>query len=157
MHIFVFLHNTIKNASGGVKTLFQLVNTLNKVGYSASIMLPDHCDVTYQPILFSSKVPVTNDINRITKEDLVIIHEEGIWAFNQLNEKTSNYIIINQGAQCTLGSGWGYLDTHRIYNGALGIITVSEYVSSCIEKLFQIPKSKIFRILFFSSFERIGQ
>lgn len=152
MKVYVFCHNAIARPTGGVKVLFEIADGLLKAGYDAYVLIPgnlylDENPSNFRPAWFDSDVQVVNDINILTKDDIVFIHEEATWAFYEIKKNNPRHIMINQGAQCTLCiEHIDYKQTHMMYSTALGVVSVSDYINDTLNTIFDIPYSKLFTV-----------
>lgn len=134
--------------SGGVKILFEIADALNKSGHPACILIPGKrlypkdCPPNWKPHWFETDVRVVDDVDVVTKDDIVLIHEEGIWCFNELVKSGCKYIMINQGAQMSIANNVGkyisYEEAKNIYQGAIGAIVVSEYIKEAVKLIFNV-------------------
>lgn len=154
--IYVFCHVGAKKPSGGVKILFEMTQALIDAGHEAAILIPgahlypDDCPANYKPSWFETTVPVFDDVRIVTGDDIVVMHEEGVWAFDAVMANKPRYLIINQGAQSSIANNVGMYITYdfvnRIYQGAMGVITVSPYISEFVNHVFGVPHEKIYLI-----------
>jgi hypothetical protein len=132
--------------------LFRIAESLIKAGYDACVLIPgelysEENKADYRPTWFKTDVPVTNRISDITSNDVVFIHEEAVWAFHELKKNNPRHVMINQGAQCTMcNEHISYADTKMMYQSALGVLVVSDYIADTLHTLFNIPKNKIFTL-----------
>ncbi len=153
MKVYVFCHIGAKTPNGGVKILFEYAQALINGGYDARILIPGahlypfDCPKGYKPSWFETTVPVEDDVRVVTSEDIVIIHEEGIWCYPHLAANNPRMIMINQGAQSSLTDNVGmhisYSYARDIYSKCIGVITVSPYISSFVNNVFGIDNKKI--------------
>ena len=153
MKVYVFCHIGAKTPNGGVKILFEYAQALINGGYDACILMPGahlypyDCPKGYKPSWFETSVPVVDDVRVVTSDDVVIIHEEGIWCYPHLAANNPRMIMINQGAQSSLTDNIGINITYNyardIYSKCLGVITVSPYISSFVSRVFNISNNKI--------------
>lgn len=151
--IYVFCHIGAKNPNGGVKILFEYARALRQSGHDACILIPgahlypNDCPKGYKPSWFDTDVPVEDNVRLITKDDIVIIHEEGIWCYEHLAANNPRMIMINQGAQSSLTDNVGmhisYNFARNIYSKCLGVITISPYIANFVNVVFQVDKNKI--------------
>lgn len=156
MKVYVFCHIGARTPNGGVKILFEYANALREGGYDAYILLPgahlypDDCPKDYKPSWFDTNVPVIDDVRVVTSNDIVIIHEEGIWCYEHLAANNPRMIMINQGAQSSITDNVGMHITYNfaksIYTKCMGVITISPYISECVNTVFGVDKSKIYMI-----------
>lgn len=154
--IYVFCHVGPKAPSGGVKILFEMTQALTDNGYEAAILMPgahlypNDCPKDYKPSWFETTVPVFDDVRIVTKDDIVVMHEEGVWAFDYVMANKPRYLIINQGAQSSIANNVGMNITYgfvrSIYDGALGVITISPYISDFVHITFGVPREKIYHV-----------
>lgn len=137
MKIFVFCQGAVNTPSGGIKILFELVKVLCDAGYDARIILPPSYDAEhFNPKWFEWDINIERSYNIVTKDDILIIHEEALWAFSALKAKECKHIIFNQGAYWSLVNRLGYNETKHIYQTALGVITNSLNTTELVRKLF---------------------
>lgn len=151
--IYVFCHIGAKNPSGGVKILFEMTQALIDAGHDAAILIPGahlypfDCPKDYKPSWFETTVPVFDDVRIVTENDIVVIHEEGVWAFDHVMVNKPRYMIINQGAQSSVANNVGMNITYEyvrsIYQKAMAVITVSPYISDFVRIAFGVPRFKI--------------
>jgi len=156
MKVYVFCHIGAKTPNGGVKVLFEYAQALINGGYDASILIPgahlypNDCPKDYKPSWFETNVPVYDDVRIITKDDIVIIHEEGIWCFDHLITNDPRMFMLHQGLTSTLTDNVGlnisYSYAKRVYERCEGFITISPYITQGITTLFKITPDKIFHI-----------
>lgn len=154
--IYVFCHNGAKRPSGGVKILFEMTQALIDAGYEAAILMPgahlypQDCPKGYKPSWFETTVPVLDDVRIVTSDDTVIMHEEGVWAFDHVMANKPKYLIINQGASASIANNVGmnitYEFVRKIYDGAEAVITVSPYITMFVHHVFGVPHEKIYLI-----------
>lgn len=148
--LYVFCHNAIARPTGGVKVLFEIAEGLSRAGFETKILLPGNLYLSenpsnFRPPWFDSDVQVVNDINIVTKDDIVFIHEEAVWAYSEIKRNNPRHIMINQGAQCTMCiEHVSYKQTCEIYTSALGVISVSEYINDTLNTFFNIPRDRLF-------------
>lgn len=153
MKVYVFCHIGAKNPNGGVKILFEYARALRAGGFDACILIPgthlypNDCPKGYKPSWFETDVPVKDDVRVITKDDTVLIHEEGIWCYEHLAANNPRMIMINQGAQSSLTDNVGmnitYNFARNIYSKCIGVITISPYISLFCNSIFNVPSNKI--------------
>lgn len=142
--IYVFCQGFNRKPSGGIKVLFDIVKVLNANGMPSTILIPGG---EYKLDWLDYEVPVENDINKVTKNDLLVLHEETLWIFNTIVGKTNcKYVILNQGAHWSLTNYLGYEKTKAIYEKATGILANSDYTSDLIKRLFGNLNVKRFHI-----------
>lgn len=151
--IYVFSHVGAKRPSGGVKILFEMTQALIDAGHEAAILMPGahlyplDCPKDYKPSWFETDVPVFDDVRIVTSEDIVIMHEEGVWAFDYVMANNPKYLIINQGAQASIANNVGMNITYdfvrKIYEGAEAVIAVSPYIQTFVNVAFGVPYEKI--------------
>lgn len=156
MKIYVFCHIGASRPNGGVKILFEYAQALIDSGYDACILIPGahlypyDCPKGYKPSWFETNVPVEDDVRVVTKDDVVVIHEEGIWCYEHLAVNNPRMIMINQGAQSSLTDNVGmhisYEFAHNIYKKCLGVVTISPYISDFVNNVFDIDEDKIHMI-----------
>lgn len=154
--IYVFCHIGAKRPSGGVKILFELTQALIDNGYAAAILMPgahlypSDCPKDYKPSWFETSVRVFDDVRIVTKDDIVIMHEEGVWAFDHVMANGPRYLIINQGAQSSIADNVGMNITYgfvkKIYDGAEAVITISPYISDFVRHVMGVPPHKIHQL-----------
>lgn len=153
MKVYVFCHIGAKKPNGGVKILFEYARALRQGGHDAYILIPgthlypNDCPKGYKPSWFDTDVPVEDDVRVVTKDDIVIIHEEGIWCYEHLAVNNPRMIMINQGAQSSLTDNVGmhisYNFARNIYSKCLGVITISPYIANFVNVVFQVDNNKI--------------
>lgn len=154
--IYVFCHIGAKRPSGGVKILFELTQALVDNGYDAAILIPgahlypNDCPKGYKPSWFDTSVRVFDDVRIVTKDDVVVMHEEGVWAFEHVMANGPRYLVINQGAQSSITDNVGMNITYgfvkEIYDGAEAIITISPYITNFVHRVMGVPSSKIYQL-----------
>lgn len=154
--IYVFCHIGAKRPSGGVKILFEMTQALIDAGHEAAILIPGahlyphDCPKGYKPSWFETTVPVFDDVRIVTSEDIVVMHEEGVWAFDHVMANKPKYLMINQGAQSSIANNVGMNITYdfvrKIYEGAEAVITVSPYISMFVHHTFGVPHENIYLI-----------
>lgn len=154
--IYVFCHIGAKRPSGGVKILFEMTQALINAGHEAAILIPgahlypNDCPKDYKPSWFETSVPVFDDVRIVTSEDIVVMHEEGVWAFDDVMSNKPKYLVINQGAQSSIANNVGknitYDYVRKIYDGAEAVITVSPYITEFVHSVFGVPHEKIYLI-----------
>lgn len=152
--IYVFCHNAATSPSGGVKMLFEFAQALIDAGYPSAILIPggelfpEYCSDSYKPYWFETNVPVYSDVRIITNNDLLVLHEEGVWAYEHLMVNKPKYIMINQGAQSSIANNCGiytsYEFVRHIYDNAVAVITVSPYVTEFVHYIFGVQYNKIY-------------
>ena len=150
MRIWVFCHNAINYPSGGVKVFFKIAEALIRAGYDARVLIPGDFQgnsTEWRPFWFPNTAPVHNDLDAITSDDVVIIHEESIWCYAELKKHNPRHIMLNQGihSSCCIPD-IGYMQTKQMYRDALGVLSVSDYITDGINYLFDVPRSKIAKI-----------
>lgn len=151
--IYVFCHIGAKTPNGGVKILFEYAQALINSGFNAAILIPgahlypNDCPNGYKPSWFETSVPVYDDVRIVKSDDIVIIHEEGIWCFNHLAVNNPYFIMINQGLQSSITDNVGLNITYdfakKVYKKCIGVIAISPYIADGINKLFDVKKSNI--------------
>lgn len=159
--IYVLAHNLLATPSGGLNILFRISEGLVKAGLNAKLITPHPIDEmiphnlslkksSYRPVWMDSSVEMVCDLEMITSDDIVFIHEEAIWAYDMVKRCNPKHVMINQGIQSTMMETHGVINTYNqvqeMYASALGVVTVSEYISEGINILFNIPKNKIFTL-----------
>lgn len=154
--IYVFCHVGPKAPSGGVKILFEMTQALIDNGHEAAILMPgahlypNDCPKDYKPSWFETTVPVFDDVRIVTKDDIVVMHEEGVWAFDHVMANGPRYLMINQGAQSSIANNVGmnitYSYVNQIYDGAEAVITISPYIIDFVRYVFGVPDSKIYML-----------
>ncbi|NDH04961.1 hypothetical protein EBX93_03420, partial [bacterium] len=113
MKVYVFCHIGAKKPNGGVKILFEYAQALREGGYDASILIPgahlypSDCPRDYKPSWFKTDVPVYDDVRIVTKDDVVLIHEESVWCFDHLKQNNPRFIMINQGISSSITNNVG--------------------------------------------------
>lgn len=149
MTVYVFCHNSITKPRGGVRILFMIAEGLKRAGYDAKILIPGNLYSEenpdgYKPSWFKNDIEVIGNIDNVTSNDIVFIHEEATWAYYEIKKHNPRHIMINQGAQHTMCIDHiSYQQTYEMYTTALGVLTVSEYVTDTIHSIFNIPYNKI--------------
>lgn len=156
MKVYVFCHIGAKKPNGGVKILFEYAQALRDGGYDASILIPgahlypDDCPNGYKPSWFETDVPVFDDVRIITQDDIVIIHEEGVWCYEHLAANNPRIIMLNQGLSSSLTNNVGkyisYNYVKSIYSKCLGVIGISPYICKGVNEIFNVPKDRIHHI-----------
>ena len=150
MVVWVFCHNAINYPSGGVKVFFKIAEALIRGGYDARILIPGDFqgnNTEWRPFWFPNFAPVYNNIDVISKDDVVIIHEESIWCYRELKKNNPRHIMLNQGihSSCCIPD-ITYNQTKDMYRQALGVLSVSDYITEGINYLFDVPRNKIAKI-----------
>lgn len=152
MKLYVFCHKAQLEPNGGVKVLFEIAQALIDDGFDACILIPGkrlyagENPAGWTPHWFKTDVPVIDDVDVITSEDVVLIHEESIWAYDELNRNRPRMIMINQGLQSSLCTRNSFDDLLKVYKECLGVITVSRYIADGVNLLFKVPSTKIHRV-----------
>ena len=156
MKVYVFCHIGAQKPNGGVKVLFEYAQALRNGGYDATILMPgahlypQDCPKGYKPSWFETDVPVFDDVRIVTKDDIVIIHEEAVWCYEHLAANNPRMIMLNQGLSSSLTNNVGkyisYNHVKNIYSNMLGVITISPYISEGVNKLFNVPKECIHHV-----------
>lgn len=149
MKVYVFCHNAIQHPSGGLKVLFEMAEAIKASGYDTNVLIPgknlypEENPPNWKPNWFDTSIVTIDDVDVITSEDIVLIHEEAVWAFEVLTKNKPRYIMVNQGAQSSLCTSVNFEQTKKIYNNALGVICVSRYIALCLEQIFKVHATKI--------------
>lgn len=156
MKIYIFCHIGAKRPSGGVKILFEYAQALRECGWDASILIPgahlypSDCPKDYKPGWFETNVPVYDDIRVVTKDDIVVMHEEGIWCYEHIALYRPRMLMINQGLTSSIMNNVGMNITYdyakRVYDECEAVITISEAIAEGVETIFGVDKSKIYTI-----------
>lgn len=134
MIIYVFCQGFSKNPSGGLRILYDLVKSLNKLGYTSKLLIPSG---SFNVDWYKAEIDVCNNPDEVTTKDIVIFHEESLWMFtNIVSRAQCKYIILNQGAHWSLTNSLGYYRTQQIYNDALGILVNSKHTEFLVKRLF---------------------
>lgn len=134
MIIYVFCQGYNKKPAGGVKVLFDIVDTLNKNGLKSKLLIPGG---EFNPEWFNHSIEIENVFENVTKDDCVIFHEETLWAFDRIIDYSKcKYGILNQGAHWSLTNYLGYQRTYEIYQNASFILVNSNYTGNLVSKLF---------------------
>jgi len=143
--IYVFSQGANYKPAGGVKVLFDIVKTLNEHGLQSSLLINGG---EYSPQWFSdNNIPIESDIYKVTDRDVVVFHEETLWAFERIKLSGCRHIILNQGAHWSLTNYLGYERTKLIYENSLGVVVNSEYTGKLVRRLFGSDfKTKRFHI-----------
>jgi len=132
--IYVFSQGANYKPAGGVKVLFDIVKTLNHAGLSTSLLINGG---EYNPSWFSdNNIPIESNIEKVTKNDVVVFHEETLWAFERIKQSGCKHIILNQGAHWSLVNFLGYNQTKCIYETSLGVLVNSDYTGKLVRQLF---------------------
>lgn len=137
--IYVFCQGVNESPSGGVKVLFDIVSTLNEIGLGAKILIPGG---HFNPTWFYHKVQIENNIDAVTSNDYVILHEETLWVFKRIKTKGCKYSILNQGAHWSLTNYLGYEETKQIYLNAEDVLVNSYSTGEIVNRLFGISNYK---------------
>lgn len=156
MKVYIFCHIGAQKPNGGVKVLFEYASALRKGGWDAAILIPgahlypNDCPSGYKPSWFETDVPVYDDVRIVKKDDIVVIHEEGIWCFDHLIENTPRMFMIHQGLTSSLTDNVGmdisYTYAKRVYDYCEGFVVISPYIAEGITSLFGVSPNKIFHI-----------
>lgn len=154
--IYVFSHCAIKKPSGGLKIHFELAQALLDNGYDACVLIPGKNlypadnPSDYKPNWFETSVEVMDDVDIITSNDIVVIHEEGVWAYEYLKANSPKMIMLNQGLQASLIDNVGKVITYNyvknVYDNCIGAIAVSPYIKKAIHSIFGMPSDRVFFI-----------
>lgn len=154
--IYVFSHCAIKKPSGGLKIHFELAQALIDNGYDACVIIPgkdlypNDNPSNFKPSWFETEVRVEDDLSVITSDDVVVIHEEGVWAYDYLKINSPRMIMLNQGLQASLinnvGKNITYNYVKNVYNNCIGAVAVSPYIKQAIHEIFGMPSDRIFFI-----------
>lgn len=132
--IYVFSQGANYKPAGGVKVLFDIVKTLNKAGLNSSLLINGG---DYAPRWFAeNNVPIESDIEKVTENDVVVFHEETLWAFERIKLSGCKHIILNQGAHWSLVNFLGYERTRLVYENSLGVLVNSDYTGKLVRQLF---------------------
>jgi hypothetical protein len=132
--IYIFSQGANNKPSGGVKVLFDIVKTLNDHKMESSLLINGG---EYSPQWFSeNNIPIESDIYKVTENDVVVFHEEALWAFERIKLSNCKHIILNQGAHWSLTNYLGYERTKQIYENSLGVIANSDYTMKLVRRLF---------------------
>ncbi len=132
--IYVFSQGSNLKPSGGVKVLFDIVQVLNTNQMEAKLLINGG---NYAPQWFiDNNIPLESDISKVTENDVVVFHEETLWAFDVIKTSGCKHIILNQGAHWSLVNHLGYDRTKAIYDNALFVMVNSEYTGKLVRKLF---------------------
>lgn len=156
MKVYVFCHIGAKRPNGGVKILFEYAQALIDNGYDASILIPgahlypSDCPKGYKPSWFETTVPVYDDVRIITKDDIVLMHEESVWCFDHISANNPRIIMINQGLSSSITNNVSKNITYNyvrdIYSKCLGVIAISPYIVEGVKKIFGVPEDRIYHI-----------
>jgi len=144
--IYVFSQGANYKPAGGVKVLFDIVRTLNNNGFNSSLLIHGG---DYRPDWFvENNIPIESDISKVTSKDIVVFHEETLWAYDRIVPNSGcGHIILNQGAHWSLTNYLGYERTKQIYERSHAVIVNSEYTGRLVRRLFGINfKMKRFHI-----------
>lgn len=152
MTIYLFFHG-IETPSGGTKVLFDIAAVLKSIGFDTKMLVPQNRTIV-NINWFKHDMEIINGFDVVTKDDIVIMPEETLWAFNELiAARGCKYIMINQGAYWTLVNGLGHSYTKEIYSKALGVYVNSEYTKFLVNKLFGDINQYIFSVPIEPSFK----
>ena len=132
--IYLFSQGINLKPAGGVKVLYDIVRTLNQLGYQSKLLINGG---EYSPQWFqSSNIEIENNIDNVTQNDVVVFHEETLWVYDRIKASGCKHIILNQGAHWSLTNYLGYERTKQIYYSSSGIFANSTYTQNLINKLF---------------------
>ncbi len=156
MKIYVFCHIGAKRPNGGVKILFEYAKALMDNGWDASILIPGahlfpaDCPKDYKPSWFETDVPVFDDVRIIKSDDLVIIHEEGIWCYEHLIANNPRMVMLNQGLTSSLTDNVGMNITYdfakQVYDRCEAVVTISPAITTGLMNIFGVDSMKLFTI-----------
>jgi len=135
MIVYVFCQGFNKKPAGGVKVLFDIVSTLNNNGIKSKLLIPGG---EFNPDWFTHNIEVENNFEKVMSKDMVLFHEETLWAFDRIVASSNcSYSILNQGAHWSLTNYLGYERTFDIYQKAKLILVNSNYTGNLVSKLFK--------------------
>lgn len=153
MTVYVFFHNAALKYNGGMRVLFRVADAIQAKGYDTKVLIPGKGLYPYEnppnwkPDWFDTNVEVVDDVSVVKSDDIVIMHEEAVWAFDVTMVNKPRYIMINQGAQATFtSSNTSIARTKEIYNQALGTMVVSKYIEEFVSVCLKVPNDNIHNI-----------
>jgi len=131
--------------SGGSQILLEQMRFLKEAGFEVGVYY--FTDLEYN--IWNNNLggyyqPLTLD--QLGHNDLVVISEEFAFiAGDLLYPRNIKYIMFNQGISASFASEINYNDHKFVYHHALAVMVNSEHSSVGVEKIFDIPKTKIVR------------
>lgn len=140
MTVYVFSQGFNKLPSGGVKVLFDIVKTLSENGITSKLLIPGG---NFNVDWFDNEIEIENNGDNLQKNDIVILHEETLWAWDKIAAKNCKIAILNQGAHWSLTNYLGYEKTKEIYKKALFVAVNSYYTKELADRLFDINSTVI--------------
>lgn len=125
--------------------IYRITEALIAGGYNAKVLIPgknlypQDNPPDYKPFWFDTELSVVDDVDVITSDDVVILHEEAVWAYDSVIKNNPRIIMLNQGLQASMvdmPSNVSWSKACQAYQNALGSIVVSKYIKQGIHKLF---------------------
>jgi len=131
--------------SGGSQVVLEQMRFLKEAGFEVGVFYigdierqiwQNNLGGIYQNIM----------LDELGNNDLVVINEEFAWvAGDFMFPRNIKYIMFNQGIFASFASSINYFDHKFVYDHALAVMVNSEHSSIGVEKIFDIPKTKISR------------
>jgi|LakMenEpi03Aug12_release.lakeMendotaPanAssembly.Ray.scaffolds.fasta_scaffold115537_5 glycosyltransferase involved in cell wall biosynthesis len=144
MRIVFNLMGHYNPSSGGTHVMITQMKDLHEAGHEVYVYV--YWEEEQQSII--NIIPPEFKLlklEELNSDDIVIVAEEFVWvAHDLLLEKNIPYVIFNQGIYASFYSYNPYNIHKKTYEKALGILVNSYHTAIGIEKLFKIPKDKIY-------------
>ena len=133
--------------SGGNYVLYHADKALTSLGQEVSYLMID----APAQLFWSREYPTTKIISEsdVRKDDVLIVPEEFLFMVAQLANRTTNYVVINQGFFATYNSEFGrknnYFTVNQIYKNALAVLCNSEHTEISVKNWLEVPQEKLLR------------
>jgi hypothetical protein len=135
--------------SGGSYVILNQMETLKESGFNVCVNYMTELEENAWGNIINQKYEKV-DFDNINYDDVLVVSEEFVFYAYELLQRSQNFkfVIQNQGISGSINSDIDYNKQKLTYNKAIAILTNSYETSLGVQKLFDVPQSKIttFRI-----------
>lgn len=139
----IFNFMSLNTNSGGSYVILKQMEILKEAGFNVCVNYMTDLEYNGWNNIINGKYEIV-DMRDINCDDIVVVSEEFIFYAYELMQNNIKYVIQNQGISGSLNSVISYNEHILVYQNAIGILVNSYETLSGVQKVFNVPKNKIF-------------
>ena len=139
----IFNLMSLNTNSGGSYVILKQMEALKEAGFNVCVNYMTDLEQQLWNNIIDGKYEIV-DMYNINHNDIVVVSEEFIFYAYELMRNNIKYVIQNQGISGSLNSESTYNDHILVYQNAIGILVNSYETLLCVQKVFSVPRDKIF-------------
>jgi len=139
----IFNLMSLNTNSGGSYVILKQMEVLKQAGFNVCVNYMSEVEDNAWNSIINQRYEVVHMLN-MNYTDIVVVSEEFIFYAYELMQNNIKFVIQNQGISGSFNSVNNYNEHILVYQNAIGILVNSYETLLGVQKVFNVPRDKIF-------------